>query len=173
MPKLNMEEVAQRLDQSNISLSIADGMSDDFPLVYVNPAFCTVTGYDNDQMIGRNCRFLQSDLDNDVPRGVIRDALKKGTAAQAVFLNRRLDGTTFSNLLIIEPLHDREGNITYVVGAQFMLKADTRAEAAEAHGNQIVREIDKLLDLNERLRATSRQALARSMAAAVRLWMEN
>ncbi|MCF7698432.1 PAS domain-containing protein [Loktanella sp. M215] len=172
MPKLNMKEVAQRLDQSNISLSIADGTQDDFPLVYVNPAFCTVTGYDTDQMIGRNCRFLQSDLENDAPRAVIRDALKNGTAAQAVFQNRRLDGTTFNNLLIIEPLQDREGNLAYVVGAQFLVNAETRAAAAEAHGNQIVREIDKLLDLNERLRATSRQALARSMAAAVRLWME-
>jgi hypothetical protein len=35
-----------------------------------------------------------------------------------------------------------------------------------------VREIDKRLLLNERLRATSRQALARSMAASVKMWLE-
>ena len=173
MPKLNMEEVAQRLDQSNISLSIADATLEDMPLVYANPAFCNVTGYDADQMLGRNCRFLQSDLYNESPREVIRTALKKGTAAQAVFQNRRLDGTPFNNLLIIEPLHSREGTLAYVVGSQFVVKDDTRIAAAEAHGNQIVREIDKLLDLNERLRATSRQALARSMAASVRLWMDH
>jgi hypothetical protein len=89
-----------------------------------------------------------------------------------VFRNKRADGSTFDNLVIIEPLTDAEGELLYVVGSQFVLKDGMQAEQANSAGQGIVREIDKLLQLNERLRATSRQALARSMAASVKLWLE-
>ncbi|SEM95789.1 PAS domain S-box-containing protein [Loktanella fryxellensis] len=172
MATLNIEEVAQRLDKATVSMSIADAAVSDMPLVYVNPAFCAVTGYDASDMIGRNCRFLQADLDNEDPRHIVREALDKGTGAQAVFRNRRRDGSEFNNLLILEPLHDRAGALAYVVGAQFVMDRTTRPAMAAEHGLKVVHEIDKLLALNDRLRATSRQALARSMAATVRLWLD-
>ncbi len=172
MPVLNMEEVAKRLDGSNIAISVADASQNDMPLTYVNPAFCAATGYDAARFLGQNCRFLQADLENNDSRQIIRDALIGGASAQAVFRNRRADGTEFSNLLIIEPLKDRDNLTAYVVGAQFVIDRRTRVAAAVEHGDHVVREIDKMLELNDRLRSTSRQALARSVAATVRLWMD-
>jgi PAS domain S-box-containing protein len=172
MTQLNMIEVAKRLDGANIPLTIADATRPDMPLCYVNPAFCTATGYDSEQVIGKNCRFLQGDLDNDTARLKMRRGLAQRTGFQVVFRNKRADGSTFDNLVIIEPLTDAEGELLYVVGSQFVLKDGMQAEQANSAGQGIVREIDKLLQLNERLRATSRQALARSMAASVKLWLE-
>ena len=172
MPTLNMKEVAARLDPSGVAISIADATMDDMPLCYANDAFERMTGYSGDQVLGRNCRFLQGSLENDVARAKMRDALTRGAAAQVVFQNMRADGTVFSNLVVIEPLTDRDKNLVYVVGSQFEIDRDTPIAKVRERGNHLVREMDKLLDLNERLRATSRQALARSMAATVKLWLE-
>lgn len=172
MTKLNMAEVAKRLDSGTVAISIADATQTDMPLVYVNAAFTAMTGFAANRVIGQNCRFLQRDLDNEAPRARMRDALARGAPAQVVFRNRRADGTEFDNLVVIEPLTDRSGNLIYIVGSQFVLQDDTRPAKARSAGHQIVQEIDKLLELNERLRATSRQALARSMAATVKLWLE-
>jgi PAS domain S-box-containing protein len=172
MTQLNIAEVAKRLDGANIPLTIADATRPDMPLCYVNPAFCSATGYDAGQVVGKNCRFLQGDLDNDTARLKMRRGLAQKTGFQVVFRNKRADGSTFDNLVIIEPLTDADGQLLYVVGSQFVLKEGTQTSEATTTGQGIVREIDKLLQLNERLRATSRQALARSMAASDKLWQE-
>ena len=172
MPKLNMVEVAKRLDAGTVALSIADAALPDMPLCYVNPAFTAITGYPAERMIGENCRLLQDDLENEDARAKMRDALSRAAPAQIVFRNRRADGTVFDNLVVIEPLTDREGNLAYVVGAQFALTPTTHPAKAQSAGHEIASEIEKLLELNERLRATSRQALARSMAASVKLWLD-
>ena len=49
----------QTTEQTRMALSIADPHQDDCPLVYCNQAFVDLTGYDRDEIIGRNCRFLQ------------------------------------------------------------------------------------------------------------------
>lgn len=172
MPKLNMVEVAKRLDGANRAISIADALQPDMPLCYINSAFSQITGYAASEVLGRNCRFLQGDQDNDDARAQMRKALGRGAPAQIVFRNCRADGSVFNNLVIIEPLKDRDDKLVYVVGAQFVIDRDARPETAQDAGRSIVAEIDKLLDLNERLRATSRQALARSMAATVKLWLD-
>ena len=172
MPKLKMAEVAERLDSSTVAIAIADATEDDMPLCYVNAAFEEMTGYASTVVLGRNCRFLQGSLENELARAKMRDALTRGAATQVVFENIRADGTAFSNLVVIEPLTDRDGKLIYVVGSQFEISRDTPAARARERGEQLVHEIDKLLALNERLRASSRQALARSMAATVKLWLE-
>ena len=173
MPKLNMGAVARRLDSSDVAITIADASVDDMPLCYANDAFVQMTGYARDVVVGRNCRFLQGSLNNDDARQMMRDALAAGAPAQVVFQNLRGDGTPFSNLVVIEPLTDRDGTLVYVVGSQFVITKSTPVAAARERGERLGHEIDKLLDLNARLHATSRQALARSIAAAVKLWLED
>jgi hypothetical protein len=123
-------------------------------------------------VIGQNCRFLQGDLDNDTARAKMRRELAQKAALQVVSRNRQAAGAVFDNLVIVEPLTDADGQLLYVVGSQFVLKNGAQVEQAAVAGHCIVREIDKRLLLNERLRATSRQALARSMAASVKMWLE-
>ena len=173
MTTLDLENVAKRLDHGNIPITIADPRLHDIPLIYVNKAFCKETGYAAEEFIGQNCRFLQGDLENEAPRDVIRTALAQGRSGQAVFRNRRKDGSVFNQLLMLEPLYDSADRLVYVVGSQFVLTPRNRAKAADEHALQVVKEIDRLLELNDRLRSSTRETLARSTAASVKLWLDN
>ena len=88
----------------------------DRAVVYVNPAFCRLTGYETGELIGKNLRFLQGE-DRDQPElAALREALRHGEAARALLRNQRKDGTTFVNEMQIYPLKDAEGKVTHLVG---------------------------------------------------------
>jgi diguanylate cyclase (GGDEF)-like protein len=98
----------------------------------VNPAFTTLTGYEPEEAVGRNCRFLQgSDTDRETVCE-IRDALAAGRSIRREILNYRKDGEPFWNDLMIDPIHDDEGVLIGFVGVQFKTVAGTRARAAQA-----------------------------------------
>src|SRR4028118_1493639 len=103
---------------STNSISITDLSRPDGPLVYVNPAFEGTTGYAAEEILGRNCRFLQRE-DRDQPAlGELRAAVYQGRHCTVVLKNYRKDGTPFWNELSVYPVRDKEGRITYFVGVQ-------------------------------------------------------
>ena len=173
MQRLNIPEVAKKLDHANLSVTIADMQSEDAPLIYANEAFSAMTGYVAEEILHQNCRFLQGSLENEQPRAIIREALAKGESAQATFANLRRDGSPLTTLLLLEPLRDRRGKLLYMVGSQFSVKPQTTAEDVGRHSRQVSAEIDRLLEVNAHLRANSRRSLAISALAAVRLWLND
>jgi PAS domain S-box-containing protein len=87
-------------------------------IIYMNPAFEALTGYGTEDVLGRNCRFLQGS-DTDQPACYeIRAALANGRAAHGVFRNYRKDGSLFYNELFIDPICDQGGAVTHFVGCQ-------------------------------------------------------
>lgn len=105
------------LAATNNGVVITDHLFLNEPIVYVNPAFSKITGYDNDESIGRNCRFLNMDLpDCDDARAELRQGLSSGSSATVELQNRRKDGTLFWNRLSISPIHGRDDRITHYVG---------------------------------------------------------
>jgi PAS domain S-box-containing protein len=90
----------------------------DDPIVYVNPAFERISGYPVDEVLGRNCRFLQGE-DRDQPAlEELRSALREERESRVVLRNYRKDGTPFWNELYVSPVHDEEGRLTNFVGVQ-------------------------------------------------------
>lgn len=67
---------------------------------------------------GRNCRFLQGHLTNDLDVKKIKNAIKNKTDLSACLLNYKKDGTTFINQFYMSPLYDIDGNIAYYLGVQ-------------------------------------------------------
>lgn len=107
---------------------IADASQPDNPLVYVNPAFERITGYRADEVLGRNCRFLQGpDTDPDASRR-IRDALKARTDVSVVIRNYTKTGQVFWNDLYITPIRDQQGTVTHIVGLQNDITARVNAQ---------------------------------------------
>ncbi len=99
-------------------ITISDVHQPDYPLIYVSPGFERMTGYRADEVLGRNCRFLQND-DRDQPAlDEIRKALKAETQCRVVLRNYRKDGALFWNELTMYPLHDAAGRLTHYVGIQ-------------------------------------------------------
>jgi PAS domain S-box-containing protein len=95
-----------------------DAQQPDFPIVYVNPAFEDLTGYDAAEVIGRNCRFLQNE-DRDQPDiAKIREAMAESRPVQAVLRNYRKDGSRFWNELRLAPVWDAAGHLTHYIGVQ-------------------------------------------------------
>ncbi len=86
------------------------------PIEYVNPAFERITGYASNEVLGRNCRFLQGE-DRDQPElEHLRSALRTGTEGHALLRNYRKDGRLFWNQITLSPVRDDNGTITHYLG---------------------------------------------------------
>jgi PAS domain S-box-containing protein len=113
---------------SSNGIVITDPRLPDDPIVYVNPAFEKTTGYPMEEVIGRNCRFLQGE-DRDQPAlDELRACLREGQECRVVLRNYRRDGSLFWNELYVSPVHDDEGNVTNFVGVQNDVTESKRTE---------------------------------------------
>ncbi len=100
------------------SVVISDPSRPDNPMIYVSEEFERQTGYPPDEVLGRNCRFLQGPETDPEAVQAIREALAAQTEITIDILNYRKDGTKFWNRLRIRPLFDDKGKLQYFVGAQ-------------------------------------------------------
>ncbi|TAN58096.1 MAG: PAS domain-containing protein, partial [Rhodospirillales bacterium] len=119
---------------ANVSngVTIADANAPDFPLLYVNPAFERITGYDAGQAIGRNARFLHCDDAAQEGLDIIRVALAEGIPATVKLRNIRADGVPFWNQVSLTPVRNKVGVITHWVGVQRDITKEEEARAALA-----------------------------------------
>lgn len=116
------------LDHCVNGVTLADPDLDDCPIVYANKAFEVLTGYGKEEIIGKNCRFLQG-TDTDQPElDKLRESLKKHEAVKVNLRNYRKDGSLFHNLLEVTPLLDNKGNIIYYLGVQYDISYKVNAE---------------------------------------------
>jgi PAS domain S-box-containing protein len=106
------------LEAAPIGVTISDPDQEDNPLVFVNDAFCSLTGYDEDEVLGRNCRFLQGPETDPETTARLREAIDAGEPVQVEIQNYRRDGTPFWNRLDVAPVRDEDGAITNFVGFQ-------------------------------------------------------
>jgi PAS domain S-box-containing protein len=97
---------------------VTDPSLPDNPIVYASQGFLNLTGYSLDQILGRNCRFLQGPETDPKAVERIRNAIEQGNDMSVCLLNYRVDGTTFWNQFFIAALRDAEGNVTNFVGVQ-------------------------------------------------------
>ena len=113
---------------SSNGIVITDPGLPDGPIIYVNPAFERTTGYSRDEVLGRNCRFLQND-DRDQPAvAELRECIYAGNECRVVLRNYKKDGTLFWNELYVSPVHNEEGKLTNFVGVQNDVTERKRAE---------------------------------------------
>jgi len=109
--------------------------------VFASGGFLSLTGYKLEQVLGRNCRFLQGPRTDARAVGKIRDAIKHGKDVQIVLLNYKIDSTTFWNHFFIAALRDDKGEVVNFLGVQIevservamgiLQEADGRAKAPE------------------------------------------
>lgn len=117
------------IEASPVGVTMADARQQDMPLVYVNDAFCQMTGYARDQVLGRNCRFLQGEETDTAAIESIRTALETLDSVQITLLNHRQDGTPFWNRLRISPVLDSTGHCTHFIGTQEDITQQREQEA--------------------------------------------
>jgi PAS domain S-box-containing protein len=103
---------------SPIATVVSDPTKPDNPLIAVNAAFCALTGYAEDEVIGRNCRFLRGPDTENGQTEKLRSAVYGKHPALAELINYRKDGTPFRNAVMIAPLFDDDGYLELFVGSQ-------------------------------------------------------
>jgi two-component system cell cycle response regulator len=99
-------------------------------VVYVNAAFCRLTGYEPHEVLGKNPKFLQGE-DRDQPElDALRESLRHAEPARALLRNQRKDGTVFVNDMQIYPLKNGDGKVTHFVG--YHREGGTRHKTGES-----------------------------------------
>ena len=110
------------------SIIIVDANRPNFPIIFVNPAFQHLTGYTPDEVLGRNCQFLQGNDINQPEIQQIKTALLQKKECHVVLRNYRKDGTLFWNELYICPVFNENNLLTHFIGSQNDVTKQKRLE---------------------------------------------
>jgi len=126
----------QAMDSSDAGITIADARAPDLPLIYVNAALQRMTAYREQEILGRNCRFLQGPDTDPETVAQIREHLDQGLPISTEILNYRRDGSPFLNELFISPVMDEAGEVTHFIGIQRDVEARRRMQEALSGARQ-------------------------------------
>jgi len=116
------------LAATSCGIVISDARQPNNPIIYCNPAFLEITGYSPQEVIGRNCRFLQGTETDPLAIEEIRQSIRAEQGCQVVLKNYRKDGTLFWNDLTISPVRDASGCLTHFIGVQTDITKRKQAE---------------------------------------------
>jgi PAS domain S-box-containing protein len=90
----------------------------DNPVVFANDSFCRLTGYSREEIVGRNCRFLQGPETDPETVRAIHDAVERVEALEIDIRNHRKDGEPFWNRLLMAPVFDADQQLAYFFASQ-------------------------------------------------------
>jgi len=130
------------------------------PAIYVNPAFMRLTGYSADEIVGRNCRFLQGEDTNQPEIDTIRQAIERRAECNVVLRNYRKDGALFWHQLTLAPVYDPAGKATHCIGVSIDLTERHRYESELAYlaRHDIVTSLPRYVDAAESFEPVLREA---------------
>lgn len=121
---------AAAIRATRMPMLITDPRQFDNPIVFANDAFLRLSGYPREEVVGRNCRFLQGP-DTD-PQAIeqIRDAIATRSDIAVDILNYKRDGTPFWNALFVSPVSNEDGELQFFFASQ--LDVTDRKESEHA-----------------------------------------
>ncbi|EMA57890.1 PAS domain-containing protein [Halorubrum lipolyticum] len=131
-----LETKTRALDEAPVGITITDPDLSDNPMVYVNDRFVEVTGYDREDAVGVNCRFLQGEDTDPEPVARLREAIDAEEPESVELLNYRKDGTPFWNRVSVAPIRAGDGSVSEWVGFQEDITAFKEREAALERQNE-------------------------------------
>lgn len=131
----------QAMGQTRMAICLCDPHAPDVPIVFANRAFRHLTGYPEEEIVGRNCRFLQGPDTDPEAIARIRQAIEDEDVIVVELVNYRKDGTRFWNALHLGPIYSEAGRLVYFFGSQWDVSDVRAARAEEAHAREMSREL--------------------------------
>ncbi|SFK48991.1 PAS domain S-box-containing protein [Nitrosomonas aestuarii] len=127
-PGLIPQVLSKILDSCINGVTLADPDLEDLPLVYANKAFEKITGYSQEETLGKNCRFLQGTDRDQEAVSQLRAAIKNKEPVEVTLRNYKKNGELFFNHLMMMPLFDSKGNLLYFLGVQYDATEQVKAD---------------------------------------------
>lgn len=127
-PALDREKLLATLQNARLAICITDPSQTDNPIVFVNAAFCALTGYSAEEILGRNCRFLQGEGTTPESLAEIREVIASRRVDTVEIINYRKDGTPFLNSLQIGPIPGEDGEAILFFGSQLDVSQKRESE---------------------------------------------
>lgn len=131
MISADQNKIIESLALSPIAIVLSNPLREDNPFELVNPAFCTLTGYSESEVLGRNCRFLAGNATDQAATDQLRIAIGRRCPVLIEILNYRRDGTPFRNGVIIAPIFGDNGELAWFLGSQLDLGSSRFQSFAE------------------------------------------
>ena len=130
------------IERTRMPMVVTNPREQDNPIVLANQAFLDLTGYAAEEIIGRNCRFLQGAGTAPAAVAEIRAALADERDIDVEILNYRKDGSAFWNQLRLSPVHGNDGKLLYYFGSQEDVTRLRKVQTLEASEHRLLREVD-------------------------------
>lgn len=105
----------------NAGFVLSDPLQEDNPIIHANKKFYEITGYTPEEILGKNCRFMQGEGSDKETLAKVKKDIEDKKPCRHVVLNYRKDGTPFWNELYIAPIFNEAGMLVNYVGIQHEL----------------------------------------------------
>ena len=124
-------EIARFVASTPVPVTVAAPGARDRVLVAANSHFCQLTGYEESEILGHDCRFLQGRATDPKARHAMRRFFEARDPAQmrVEIVNYRKDGRPFINLVFLSKLTDRTGAVRFLFASQFDISRASEAGA--------------------------------------------
>ncbi len=124
--------LVRSIQRSQRCFVITDPSLQDNPIVYASDGFLSLTCYAREEVLGRNCRFLQGSETHQSKVDTLRKSISNGEDVTVTFINYTADGTPFWNKLFVAALRDAQDNIVNFIGV--IVKVQGPSPDDEEHG---------------------------------------
>ncbi len=136
------ELAAFAFQRTRMPIVVADARQPDYPLVLANEAFLHLTGYDAQDLVGRNCRLLQGENTSRESVAQIRAIIGAEREGTVEILNYRKDGSAFWNQLHLSPIRDDDGRLAYYFASQIDVTEYRKVQTLEEAEHRLLLEVD-------------------------------
>ncbi|VAI16367.1 unnamed protein product [Triticum turgidum subsp. durum] len=138
-------DLATTLERIEKNFVITDPRLPDNPIIFASDSFLQLTEYSREEILGRNCRFLQGPETDRATVRKIRDAIDNQTEVTVQLINYTKSGKKFWNLFHLQPMRDQKGDVQYFIGVQLDGTEHVR-DAAEKEGVMLIKKTAENID---------------------------
>ena len=131
------ETLLASIEASPIAAVISNPRIEHNPIVACNSAFCSLTGYPPEEIVGRNCKFLAGPATEPWLTERIAEGIRAHRPVLVEILNYKRDRTPFRNAVLVAPVFDSDGQLEYFLGSQVELAENDFGLSSSRHARAV------------------------------------